>query len=162
MNNVSSIAAVRDARRGNTALLVRNYRAHHSFVRATSNLFYKESLVAAAPAEATRDLLPIVHAVAAATRAPGAASAPPHATSPVIFHAIVGKDNPTSSTQSWFNYDEAQLIVRYARVLLRYGAAHPRLKLSTNDFAVIAPFRKQVVLIRLLLRKENLSAIRVG
>lgn len=33
---------------------------------------------------------------------------------------------------------------------------------STNDIGVIAPYRKQVQKIRLLLRKENLGAVRVG
>ena len=33
---------------------------------------------------------------------------------------------------------------------------------GTNDIGVIAPYRKQVQKIRLLLRKENLGAVRVG
>jgi len=48
------------------------------------------------------------------------------------------------------------------RTLIQRLLDSPEYGVSTNDIGVIAPYRKQVQKIRLLLRKENLGAVRVG
>jgi helicase MOV-10 len=79
---------------------------------------------------------------------------------PFIFHSVEGKDvysvlDENASVASWYNNEEAVLIVKYIQKLILLEA-------SPNDIGVMATFRNQVRLIRRLLRECGLTMVNVG
>ncbi|KAL4423314.1 hypothetical protein ABPG77_006109 [Micractinium sp. CCAP 211/92] len=75
----------------------------------------------------------------------------------LLFYGVRGRQMREGEAPSWFNPVEASVVVELVRGLL---AAAPGL--LPTDIGVMAPFRKQVQKIRLLLRQRGLGAIRCG
>lgn len=73
-------------------------------------------------------------------------------------HGIVGKDVFEPESSSLHNPQQAQFVVDMVLSLL----ADPKLGVTTDDIGVIAPFFKQVLELRRLLRQHQLNAVRVG
>ena len=70
---------------------------------------------------------------------------------PMIFHGIAGKDERESNSPSWFNADESLLVKQYVMKLLQDS---PRgLAIKETDIGIIAPYRKQVLKIKSILKK---------
>eukprot|EP00282_Hemiselmis_andersenii_P016290 CAMPEP_0114116218 /NCGR_PEP_ID=MMETSP0043_2-20121206/4382_1 /TAXON_ID=464988 /ORGANISM="Hemiselmis andersenii, Strain CCMP644" /LENGTH=606 /DNA_ID=CAMNT_0001208527 /DNA_START=46 /DNA_END=1866 /DNA_ORIENTATION=+ len=77
---------------------------------------------------------------------------------PMIFYGVEGRDVCDDDTPSFYNPTEALMVRQIVlRILAMEGG-----KVSTNEIGIIAPYRKQVKQIRLLLRSEDLGAVRVG
>jgi helicase MOV-10 len=79
---------------------------------------------------------------------------------PLHFRGVAGKDASVTiqsgfASRSWTNEIEAKNIVEIVETLTKLG-------LSSRSIGIMAPFRGQVVLIRKLLRANNLGAINVG
>jgi hypothetical protein len=77
---------------------------------------------------------------------------------PLLFCGVAGQDYHEIDSPGVFNPAEARKVVALVEALLR----SPRVKVSTNDFGVITPYRKQVLKLRKLFRKVGLTGIRVG
>jgi len=126
--------------------LTKNYRSHRKLLAVSSALFYEGSLQPFACPRTTRalerwELLPNQSGF------------------PLLFYGVRGRDVFEQGHSSFFNVDEAAKCVQIIQQLL---ASRTVPDLSTNDIAVIAPFRKQVVILRQLLRARGLGAVRVG
>lgn len=69
----------------------------------------------------------------------------------MTFHGIAGKDERESNSPSWFNADESLLVKQYVMKLLQDS---PRsLAIKETDIGIIAPYRKQVLKIKSILKK---------
>jgi helicase MOV-10 len=71
---------------------------------------------------------------------------------PMLFHAVEGKDERESSSPSWFNADEAALVLSYVNLLVRDTRRNP---VQPRDIGVISPYNKQVQKIRTLLHAQG-------
>ena len=76
---------------------------------------------------------------------------------PLLFFGVEGKDIAEDDSPSFYNPTEASAVRTLVQRLLASD-----FDISTNHIGVIAPYRKQVQKIRLLLRSDNLGAVRVG
>lgn len=124
--------------------LVTNYRSHPAILAVPSTLFYRSSLVAAAP-------------LALQQRFTGAALGDllPNPAVPLIFHAVEGEQLQEEDSPSWHNPQEVWQVLLYLQHLLRRGVA-------AGDVGVIAPYRQQAAKLRAMLETLELEAPRVG
>jgi len=140
-------------------VLRRNYRAHESLLELPSRLFYNGGLIAAAPRSATHTLVGWEALLAphyrSATREEELPSAPPL---PLLLWGVSGVLERDIDSPSYFNRAESQVVVDIVEALLE----SPHVECGTIDIGVIAPFRKQVAVIRTALRAVGLGAVRVG
>ncbi|KAJ3076432.1 hypothetical protein HDU98_003296 [Podochytrium sp. JEL0797] len=93
----------------NIVQLVHNYRSHPAILNLYSKTFYGGDLVCCA---ATDDRLSKLSWL------------PNREQFPIVFHGVCGKDEREGSSPSWFNQDEAQIVVGYLKSLL-HGAPPP-------------------------------------
>ncbi|XP_030072662.1 RNA helicase Mov10l1 [Microcaecilia unicolor] len=124
--------------------LVKNYRSHPALLELPSKLFYHRELEACAEGA-------VVNTFQSWEKLPRKGF-------PVIFHGVRGKEMREGSSPSWFNPAEAVHVMRYCCLL----AKHVSTLVSVKDIGIIAPYRKQVEKIRVLLRTVALSDIKVG
>nr|XP_056702463.1 RNA helicase Mov10l1 [Euleptes europaea] len=124
--------------------LVKNYRSHAALIALPSKLFYHKELEVCADPSVVNSLLGWVKL--------------PRKGFPLIFHGVRGNEMREGHNPSWFNPTEAVQILRYC-CLLAKRISHT---VSEADIGVIAPYRKQVEKIRLLLRSVDLADIKVG
>jgi len=75
---------------------------------------------------------------------------------PLLFYGVEGKDVCDDDTPSFYNPAEALVVLQVVTKLLLMK----ELNVGTDEIGIIAPYRKQVQKIRLLLRKEGMGAIR--
>mmetsp|Transcript_6441 Transcript_6441/g.11006 ORF Transcript_6441/g.11006 Transcript_6441/m.11006 type:complete len:260 (-) Transcript_6441:528-1307(-) len=75
-----------------------------------------------------------------------------------MLHGVVGRDEREGNSPSWFNQQEAKLVMQYVNDLLEMRANRP----SPQDIGIISPYRKQVQKIRALLRGKYGNGIKVG
>ena len=123
-------------------MLTANYRSHPALLAVPNERFYAGRLRAEGNALTTRVL--------------EAWGGLPARGVPLIFHAVRGENVREASSPSWFNADEAALVVDYVCRLHESGAA------QWSEIGVIAPYRKQVAKIRkaLELRGVDVNAER--
>ena len=79
---------------------------------------------------------------------------------PIHFRGVRGRDASATiqafcGTDSWCNREEADVVVEIAMALTQNGV-------STKSIGIMAPFRGQVVLLRQMLREQNMGGINVG
>lgn len=122
--------------------LVKNYRCHPAILHLPSHLFYQGELIACKDDDtrfsaAFEDLLP-------------------NKDFPVLFFGIQGFDEREGSNPSWFNRIEASKTVEIIRNLTETKG------LRGEDIGVIAPYRQQVVKIKIALEAIGWSNIQVG
>lgn len=127
--------------------LSKNYRSHPKLLAVSSALFYEGTLQPYASPALVNSLshwegLPNQHNF------------------PLLFLGVIGEDVYEESYSSFSNPLEAQAVVAVIRDLL--SSRRVAGGVSTNDIGVIAPYRKQVLILRQLLRAAGLGAVRVG
>ncbi|KAI0634736.1 P-loop containing nucleoside triphosphate hydrolase protein [Trametes polyzona] len=124
--------------------LVKNFRSHEAILAYPNERFYNGELeVCGAPAQIT-SLLDSDVLVSP--------------TFPVVFHAIAGENEREASSPSYFNIDEATEVVEYVKDILNDRKRPVR----PTDIGVITPYFAQVRKIRTLLRKSNISDVKVA
>ena len=143
--------------------LCANYRSHPDVLQLLSRLFYGNAVYSAADVanftlpEGWRDLcLSLGQTV---TAGGGAQLVTPAATPRVCFLGIQGTTSRVGygdASPSLFNAEEANALVTALVSYLQMEGC------DTNSVGVVCTFRKQVQLIRLMLRERGLGAIRVG
>ena len=127
--------------------LSKNYRSHPKLLAVSSALFYEGTLQPyASPA--------LVNSLSNWEGLPNKRNFP------LLFLGVVGEDVFEESYSSFSNPMEAQAVVAVIRDLL--SSRRVAGGVSTNDIGVIAPYRKQVLILRQLLRAAGLGALRVG
>lgn len=117
--------------------LVRNYRSHPAILEVPNELFYDdELLVCADHVEYTK--------FARWPRLPAQ-------NFPVIVHGVCGEDEREDKSPSFFNIDEAATVCDYVMELLELKSP----KVKPEHIGIIAPYRKQIQKIRLLLENRE-------
>jgi helicase MOV-10 len=115
-----------------------NYRSHPTLLEVPNKLFYDNELtVPFRPADCMAnsclqwELLPTKGV-------------------PLIFHGVNGKDMREANSPSWFNPDEATVVLMYVRELL--GSRHQPVR--QEDIGIITPYNKQVIKIKRALQSD--------
>ncbi|XP_061085697.1 RNA helicase Mov10l1 isoform X2 [Conger conger] len=124
--------------------LVWNYRSHEALLALPSRLFYRGELCARAPRR-------VVEALCHWRRLPARGF-------PLLFHGLRGTEMREASNPSWFNPGEAVQVMLYCCQL----AKRLYRPIAASQIGVIAPYRKQVEKIRVLLSRVGLTEIKVG
>ncbi|ETE70921.1 putative helicase Mov10l1, partial [Ophiophagus hannah] len=124
--------------------LVKNYRSHCALLTLPSKLFYHKELEVCADPSVVNSLL-------------GWEKLPKKGF-PLIFHGMRGMEMREGCNPSWFNPTEAVQVMRYCCLLVKGINS----SVSGKDIGVVAPYRKQVEKITILLRNVDLSDIKVG
>ncbi|GAQ82685.1 Silencing defective protein SDE3 [Klebsormidium nitens] len=122
--------------------LVHNYRSHRKLLELPSRMFYKDELVATAEE--------------AMVEPPRNWDEMQGSDFPMLFYGVRGQQMREGEAPSYFNPLEAERLVNLLAGLLQRG------NITTADVGVMAPYRKQVQKLRLLLRARGLGAVRVG
>ncbi|KAK7884271.1 hypothetical protein WMY93_027394 [Mugilogobius chulae] len=135
--------------------LLRNYRSHPAILEIPNELFYERELQACADEYQRNFYCNWEHL--------------PKRGFPIIFHGVTGLDDRESSSPSFFNTAEVEVLMGYVRKLLETDGKKGHAKLSPRDIGIIAPYRKQVQKIRKglhIVQKDfkfkALSEIKVG
>lgn len=123
--------------------LVRNYRSHPAILAVPSALFYHDTLI------------PEAGDVDGLHQWPGWKGR----RWPVLFSCNGGADEIEYEGGGWYNIHEAFIACNYALSIIRSG-----LITRPQDICIMSPFRAQVHLLRLTIRKEPflLSGINIG
>ncbi|XP_058263651.1 RNA helicase Mov10l1 [Hemibagrus wyckioides] len=124
--------------------LVYNYRSHEVLLELPSRLFYGGELC-------VRSQRAIVDSLCHWSRLPTKGF-------PLIFHGVRGTEMREGSNPSWFNPGEAVQAMLYCCQLAK-RLYNP---IPTTDIGIIAPYKKQVEKIRMLLHRAGLTDIKVG
>jgi len=121
--------------------LLRNYRANSKLLELPSRMFYEDELIASAEETSV---------------------APPHNWDemnglgfPMLFYGVKGQQMREGESPSYFNPVETIKVADLISGLLKTNV-------TMEDIGVMAPYRRQVQKLRLLLRSRGLGAIRVG
>ncbi|XP_066526077.1 RNA helicase Mov10l1 [Hoplias malabaricus] len=124
--------------------LVYNYRSHEVLLSLPSRLFYGGELC-------VRSQRAVVDSLCHWSRLPTKGF-------PLIFHGIRSTEMREGNNPSWFNPGEAVQVMLYCCQLAK-RLYNP---IPAADIGIIAPYRKQVEKIRLLLHRVGLVDIKVG
>lgn len=106
------------------------YRCHPDILKQSNEIFYDNELVSSADELVAYNMVQCKHLLKKGF--------------PVMFHGIEGKDSREGSSPSWFNADEATLVVSYVTKLLEDS----NISVRGEEIGVIAPYQKQVQKIR--------------
>uniref|UniRef100_A0A4W5LHS3 Uncharacterized protein n=1 Tax=Hucho hucho TaxID=62062 RepID=A0A4W5LHS3_9TELE len=63
---------------------------------------------------------------------------------PVVFHGVAGRDERESTSPSFFNVAEIEVLMNYLKKLLQGQGKRGLATISPKDIGIIAPYRKQV------------------
>ena len=133
--------------------LSRSYRSNGRILELPSRLFYGGMLAECAPRSWSTEL---------PASCPWAAL---FGDRPVSFLGVRGEQMRSPDSPSWANPAEAEAVVRLVRRLLDRGGSPgdpEEGKVVPLDFGIVATYRRQVRLIRELLRRVGLAEIDVG
>ncbi|RXW19457.1 hypothetical protein EST38_g6387 [Candolleomyces aberdarensis] len=125
--------------------LVKNFRSHPAILEFSNEQFYSSELRPCGNRALTHSLENIDEL--------------PKKRFPLLFHAIVGKDEREASSPSFFNVDEASQVKKYCKGLLD----NQKLRLKAEHIGVITPYHAQRCKILNLLHKDfKLRDVKVG
>ncbi|KAM9475618.1 putative helicase mov-10-B.2 [Clarias gariepinus] len=110
--------------------LLRNYRSHKAILKTPNEMFYDGELQACADEYSTSFYCNWEHL--------------PKKGFPLIFHGVRGKDEQESTSPSFFNTSEINVVVDYLKKLLLLQGKKGIAKISPKDIGIITPYRKQV------------------
>lgn len=122
-------------------MLEESYRSHPDILRFPSDMFYFSQIICCFPSDKKCELSDWEEL--------------PHKHFPVIFHGIKGEEFREENSPSWFNPTEVVQVTNYLRKLYDFG-------LVPDDVGIIAPYKKQVEKIRLLLNALNQETCKIG
>ncbi|KAI4905646.1 hypothetical protein NFI96_011343, partial [Prochilodus magdalenae] len=124
--------------------LVYNYRSHEVLLSLPSRLFYGGELC-------VRSERAVVDSLCHWSRLPTKGF-------PLMFHGVRGTEMREGKNPSWFNPAEAVQVMLYCCQLAK-RLYNP---IQAKDIGIIAPYKKQVEKIRVLLHRVGLGDIKVG
>ncbi|XP_013408833.1 putative helicase MOV-10 [Lingula anatina] len=124
--------------------LLKNYRSHPAILKLPNEQFYDNELEACADRLARESLCNW--------------EGLPKTGCPFVFHGVVGEDMREERSPSFFNPEEATIVLGYVEKLLEARG----IRVLQNEIGIISPYRKQVQKLRQLLFKKNFRDIKVG
>lgn len=122
-------------------MLEESYRSHPDILRFPSDMFYFSQVICCFPTDSSQKL---IHWEELPTKG-----------FPVIFHGVKGEELREQNSPSWFNPTEVVQVTKYLQKLYDLG-------LTPSEVGIIAPYKKQVEKIRLLLTALNLEFCKIG
>ena len=102
--------------------LLKSYRSHPQIMEVSNRLFYDNELECVGDPGTTHSLANW--------------SALPQSNFPVLFHGVDGVNQRESNSPSWFNSDEAELVLHYVERLCCSGV-------KPHEIGIITPYQKQ-------------------
>jgi len=129
--------------------LTGNYRSHEALLRVPSELFYGGALKCLAPVEVAS---PFSHWGTLGTATDF----------PLLVYDVRGTERNKVDTPSFYNIEECNSIVQLIGGLMKSEKINALGGIRTDEIAVIAPFRAQVLALRVKLRRAGFGSINVG
>lgn len=123
-------------------MLTRNYRSHESIIKLPNDMFYDTKLVACGDRMVTNSMARWEHFPTTRSK-----------DFPIMFHSIDGENLREGKSPSWFNPQEATVVVDYVDRLINQS----RPPVSKTDIGIITPYARQVQKIRLALKTKGLD-----
>ncbi|CAG0899618.1 unnamed protein product [Cyprideis torosa] len=125
--------------------LKKNFRSHPALLETPNKLFYDSELEACADRREVDAF--IGHPILKNPKIP------------LVFHGVQGRDQKEGRSPSYFNPEEATLLVtKYVDQILQSKSP----KVKPHEIGIITPYRGQVYKISKLLEKHGISGITVG
>jgi superfamily I DNA and/or RNA helicase len=124
--------------------LIRNFRSHPDILKLPNKMFYDNELIACGNKFDTHSMANWEHL--------------PCPKFPVIFHSVFGESEREGNSPSWFNRQEAEIVLHYVRLLVKQSKPG----IHMDEIGVITPYARQVQKIRLLLKAHDLGDVKVG
>ncbi|KAL1214347.1 putative RNA helicase SDE3 [Cardamine amara subsp. amara] len=121
--------------------LVKNYRCHPEILDLPSKLFYDGELVASK--EDTDSVLATLNFL-------------PNKEFPMVFYGIQGCDEREGNNPSWFNRIEISKVIEIIKRLTANDCV------QEEDIGVITPYRQQVMKIKEVLDRLDMTEVKVG
>ena len=129
--------------------LTGNYRSHAALLTVPSSLFYGGNLQCLAPEKVTSPYINFGELG--------------HAKFPfMLYNVCEGKEGNVMDVPSFYNLEEIKGIIGIIQGLLQSKKIESAGGVSTDEIAVITPFRAQVLMLRTRLRLSGLGSINVG
>uniref|UniRef100_A0A8D3CYH4 RNA helicase n=1 Tax=Scophthalmus maximus TaxID=52904 RepID=A0A8D3CYH4_SCOMX len=110
--------------------LLCNYRSHPAILKIPNELFYDKELQCHADEILRNSYCSWAHL--------------PQIGFPLIFHGVTGVDERESSSPSFFNRAEVEVLMDYVKKLLQTHGKKGLATIAPRDIGIIAPYRKQV------------------
>ncbi|XP_029428141.1 helicase MOV-10 [Rhinatrema bivittatum] len=114
--------------------LLHNYRSHSAILKTPNELFYDNELQENADEMISHSYCHWDHL--------------PTKEFPVIFHGVLGEDQRESTSPSFFNITEVEIVLVYLKKLLNAQGKAGQGKISPKEIGIISPYRKQVEKLR--------------
>ena len=124
--------------------LINNYRSHPDILKLPNEMFYRNKLVACGDQFSTHSMINWEHL--------------PKKGFPILFHAADGENLREGSSPSWFNPQEAMIVVDYVNRLVKESKP----PIQEHEIGVITPYARQVQKIRLALQQADINDVKVG
>eukprot|EP00548_Thalassiothrix_antarctica_P001331 CAMPEP_0194144846 /NCGR_PEP_ID=MMETSP0152-20130528/13845_1 /TAXON_ID=1049557 /ORGANISM="Thalassiothrix antarctica, Strain L6-D1" /LENGTH=941 /DNA_ID=CAMNT_0038844861 /DNA_START=358 /DNA_END=3179 /DNA_ORIENTATION=+ len=125
-------------------LLVNNYRSHPHILKLPNEMFYHNQLIAKGDVFTTHSMAKWEHL--------------PTKGFPILFHAVDGENTREGNSPSWFNPQEAMVVVDYVQKLVEKSKP----KIAPEDIGIITPYARQVQKIRIALKISGIEDVKVG
>ncbi|KAG8196843.1 hypothetical protein JTE90_027556 [Oedothorax gibbosus] len=122
-------------------MLEESYRSHPDILRFPSDTFYFSQIIPRFPMDKACELTQWNEL--------------PTKGFPVIFHGVKGEEFREQNSPSWFNPTEVVQVTTYLQKLYDFG-------LTPDNVGIIAPYKKQVEKIRLLMTALSLEFCKIG
>lgn len=178
-HSAASTVALGAGRAPATSMLLRNYRSHSTLLDLPSKMFYQGALLAAADqasvlppqwSELSRAEQPATpeglspraeldseEGKVEESENSGEVTDPSQLSASLLFYGVRGEQVRDADAPSYCNPLEASTVAELVEGLLESGAG-----VTKGDIGVMATYRKQVQLIRTMLRHKGLAAVRVS
>merc|ERR1719483_1192279 len=121
--------------------LVKNFRSHKELLTIPKALYYDNELEACADERMAESCLNF----------PGLTEGAKKQKVPLVFHGVIGQDLKEETSPSFFNIEEAIIVLDYIRQILDMKQN----KVLPKEIGVITPYRRQVQKIRNKLKKDG-------
>lgn len=122
--------------------LLKNYRSHPVILKVVNDLFYDEELQVGADMQTVSQFCKW--------------ETLPKKNFPLLMHSVVGQEQREGKSPSYFNTEEANVVVDYIMQLKQ------SYRISPSEIGVITPYCKQVQKINILLQKKQIKGIKVN
>eukprot|EP00163_Fabomonas_tropica_P032640 TRINITY_DN8299_c0_g1_i1.p1 TRINITY_DN8299_c0_g1~~TRINITY_DN8299_c0_g1_i1.p1 ORF type:complete len:1161 (-),score=257.62 TRINITY_DN8299_c0_g1_i1:2036-5518(-) len=123
--------------------LTQNYRSHSAILSVPSRLFYNNTLTSRAESDAV-------------SRWQGL----PNPDYPIWFQSVQGHETREKGSPSWFNVVEVEAVKKVVQDLMTDKNIQP--PVQESDFAIICPYRRQVLKVRQYLKRNGYNNINIG
>jgi len=125
-------------------LLVNNYRSHPDILKLPNAMFYRNQLIPSGDKFTTYNMTKWEHL--------------PVQGFPILFHAVDGENTREGNSPSWFNPQEAMVVVDYVKNLV----LDSKPKIRQEEIGIITPYARQVQKIRTALKVADIGDVKVG